>query len=118
MAMQGKVCNVEQIRIVDTSTSIPCDGPSNLGHDRGNATIAEPIQFAAPPERIGDESESDEDYVADTDEGNCGSSEDEYVAGTSIDQRFLLPAPLPDPDISTVHIHFHMLDLDTMEGKQ
>ncbi|MED6195198.1 hypothetical protein PIB30_035810 [Stylosanthes scabra] len=79
---------------------------------------AQPLQVAPPPERTGEEFESDGDYVRETDGGNSTSSKNECVAETPVGKRFLLLALFPIPNISTMQNHFHMLRVDAMEDKQ
>ncbi|MED6143977.1 hypothetical protein PIB30_011222 [Stylosanthes scabra] len=59
------------VELVETSTTTAGTGPSNSGHDGGNLITTDPIQFATPGDRTGDESKSNEDYLTDIDEGSC-----------------------------------------------
>ncbi|MED6211069.1 hypothetical protein PIB30_070029 [Stylosanthes scabra] len=79
------------------------------------AIIAAPIQFANP--EVGDD-DSDEDFVANTDESNESSDGSEFVPESQAMQGFLLPAPNPIPELSSVGIHFQTLNLDDMAEEQ
>ncbi|RYR41974.1 hypothetical protein Ahy_A08g038425 [Arachis hypogaea] len=64
-----------------------------------------------------DSEESDEEYVADSNDSSSEEDEkEEFVPETSVDAsvRYLLPAPQLILTLSVVPSHYHILDLDAM----
>ncbi|MED6183555.1 hypothetical protein PIB30_038868 [Stylosanthes scabra] len=102
------------LQILDTQTATLGAGPSDPAPKVEAPMTANSVDVVPPHERAG-ETESSEEDLGDTDGGNFGSGDDEFVSITPIGTRFLLPALLPVPDFSTVDNHFHTLNLDAIE---
>ncbi|MED6112494.1 hypothetical protein PIB30_062219 [Stylosanthes scabra] len=97
------------------TVNVDAGGSTSSFRGGPGAIIAVPIQFANP--EVGDD-DSDEDFVANTDESSESSDGSEFVPESQARHGFFLPAPSPIPDLSSVGSHFHTLNLDDMVEEQ
>ncbi|MED6114746.1 hypothetical protein PIB30_083497 [Stylosanthes scabra] len=100
------------------TVNVDAAGPSSSSQGGPGAIIAAPIRIATSEGGEGDDDDSDEDFVGNTDESSGSSDGSELVPESQARQGFLLPAPSPILDLSSVGSHFHTLNLDEMTEVQ
>ncbi|RYR72724.1 hypothetical protein Ahy_A02g006938 [Arachis hypogaea] len=115
---------VEQVMELSAEVGHSSGGPSvHSAYVQDNRPLAlPPIHVIVPMDEAEEgEEESDEDYVADSDDSDLSDSgdENECVPETPVPTaaRHVLPLPLPIPALSAVPSHYHSLDLDAMHER-